>query len=101
MLTAAGQIAGHGHAEGGRKSGARMPGAECVVLALGSEHESVEPSGLANGGETVETAGENLVDVGLMADVEKDLVFRSIKDGVEGHGEFDHAEIGAEMAAGF
>ena len=50
---------------------------------------------------TVEAAGENLVDVGLVADVEEDLVLGRVEDGVQREGQLDHAEIGAEMAAGF
>ena len=40
------------------------------------------------------------MNVGLVADVEEDFVFGSIEDGVQREGEFDDAEIGAEVAAG-
>ncbi len=49
----------------------------------------------------LETAGEDLVDVGLMAYVEEDLVFRCGEDGVQSKRELDDAEVGTEMAAGF
>jgi hypothetical protein len=64
------QIARGGHAERGGKRRARVTRAVAVVLAFGAEHEAVEAVGLADGVETVAAAGEQLVDVGLVADVE-------------------------------
>ena len=100
MLMAAGEIAGDGHAEGGGERGAGVARAVAVVLALGAQHEAVEAAGLADGVELLAAAGEDLVDVGLVADVEDDLVLGRIEDGVQGEGELDDAEIGAEVAAG-
>ena len=76
MLMAAGKVAGHGHSKRGGKRGAGVTGAVAIVLTFGAQHESVETAGLANGVKTVEAAGENLVNVGLVADVEEDFVFR-------------------------
>ena len=72
VLVAAGKIAGHGHAQRGGERGACVAGAVAVVLAFGAEHEAVEAAGLADGLEAIEAAGENLVNVGLVADVEED-----------------------------
>ena len=51
--------------------------------------------------EAIEPAGKNLVNVGLVADVEEDAVSGRVEDGVERERQFDNAEIGTEMAAGF
>ena len=101
VFVAAGQVAGHGHAQRGGERGACVAGAVAIVLAFGAQHEAVEAAGLADGLKPVAAAGENLVDVGLVADVEEDLVFGRVEDGMQGQRELDHAEIGAEMAAGF
>ena len=50
--------------------------------------------------EAVEPAGEHLVDVALMADIEDELVLRRVEDPVQRDGQFDDAEIRPEMAAG-
>jgi hypothetical protein len=65
---------GHGHAQGGGERGAGVAGAVAIVLALGAQHEAVQAAGLADGVEAVAAAGEDLVDVGLVADVEEELV---------------------------
>ena len=101
VFAAAGQIARHGHAEGCGERGAGVAGAVAVVLALGAEHEAVEAAGLADGVEAVAAAGENLVDVGLVADVKENLVFGRVEDGMKGQGQLDDAQVGAEMAAGY
>ena len=101
VLFAAGQIAGHRHAEGRGKRGTGVAGAVAIVLALGAEHEAVQAAGLANGVEAIEAAGKNFVDVGLVAYVEEESVFGSVKDSVEGQRQLDDAEIRAEMTAGF
>jgi len=101
VLFAAGEIARDGHAEGSRKGGAGMTCAVAVVLAFRAEHEAVEAAGLADGFEAIESAGKDLVYIGLMADIEDEAVRGRVEDGVEREGEFDDAEIGAEMASGF
>jgi hypothetical protein len=78
-----------------------MSGTVGVVFGFSPEHEAVEATGLAHGFKIWIAAGEQFVDVGLMADVESELVGGRVEDGVQGKGEFDHAEVGAEMAAGF
>ena len=77
-----------------------MTRAEAIVLAFGAEHEAVEAARLADGVEAVAASGEQLVDVGLMADVENEAVGRRVENGVERDGQLDHAEIRPEMAAG-
>ena len=46
------------------------------------------------------SAGEELVGVALVADVEQKSVMTEIKDVVHGDREFDHSEVRCEMATG-
>ena len=94
------RVAGDGHAEGRGESRAGVARAVAIVLAFGAQHEAVQAAGLADGVEAIEAAGQNLVNVGLMADVEEEAVGRGIEDGVQREGEFDDAEVRAEVAAG-
>ena len=48
----------------------------------------------------VAPAGQDLVRIGLVADVPDQPVVRRVEDVVQGHGELDHAQAGAEMPAG-
>ena len=48
----------------------------------------------------VAPAGQDLVRVGLVADVPDQPVVRRVEDVVQGHGQLDHAQPGAEMPAG-
>jgi hypothetical protein len=50
--------------------------------------------------ELLAASGKKLVDVGLVADVEDEMVLGRIEDVMHGEREFDHAEVGAEMASG-
>ena len=100
VLLAAGQVARHGHAQRGGERGAGVSRAEAVVLALGAQHEAVQPARLANGLEAVQPPGENLVDVSLVAHVEEQLVFGGVEDRVQGQGQLDHAQVRAQVAAG-
>ncbi len=91
VLAAAGKVAGHGHAQRGRERGAGVTGAVAIVLAFGTQHEAVKAAGLADGLKAVEAAGEDLVDVRLVADVEEDFVFRRIENRVQRDGKLDDA----------
>jgi hypothetical protein len=77
-----------------------MPSAEAVVLAFGAQHKSVQAARLTDGLKTFATAGENFVDVGLVAHVERDLVFGGMKDRMQSQGQFDHAQVRSQVAAG-
>ena len=61
---------------------------------------AAEAALLAERVEEAETAGEHLVDVGLVPGVEDDRVARAVEDPVHRDRELDHAEVGAEMPAG-
>ena len=77
-----------------------MSGAERVVLALGTTREAGQAAALANGANAIAPAGEDLVRIGLMADVPDQPVARRVEHRVEGNRQLDHAERGAEVAAG-
>ncbi len=96
----AAEVAGHRHAEPGRDRGRRMGGAERVVFALGALGEAGEPSAHAQRADAVAPAGEDLVRIGLVADVPDQAVVGRVEHVMERDGELDHAEPGAEMAAG-
>ena len=94
------QIAGHGHAEAGRDRGRGVAGAERVVFALGALGKARQAAFLPDGAHRLAAAGEELVRIGLMADVPDQPVVRGVEDVVQGDGELDDAEAGAQMPAG-
>ena len=77
-----------------------MRGAERVVFALGALGEAGQAAALAQGADAVAPAGEDLVRIGLVADVPDQPVARRVEHPVQGDRQLDHAEAGAEMAAG-
>ena len=77
-----------------------MRGAERVVLALGALGEAGQAAALAQGADAVAAAGQDLVRIGLVADVPDQPVARGVEDLVQGDGQLDDAEAGAQMAAG-
>ncbi len=94
------EVARHRHAEAGRDRGRGMRRAERVVFALGALGEAGQPAALAQRADAVAPAGEDLVRIGLMADVPDQPVARRVEHVVQRHRQLDHAEPGAEMAAG-
>src|SRR5699024_5132171 len=62
--------------------------------------EPAQAALLADGVEAVAATGEQLVDVGLVADIPDELVFGGGEHGVEGDGELDGSEAGAQVPAG-
>ena len=84
----------------GGERGARVTRAVAIVLAFGAEEKAVQPLVLPHGVNAIEPAGEHLVDVALVTDVEDELVLRRVENAMKRDGQLDHAEIRAEMAAG-
>ena len=72
-----------------------MRGAERVVVALGALGETREAAALAQGADAVAPAGEDLVRIGLVADVPDQPVARGVEDPVQGDGQLDDAKAGA------
>ena len=77
-----------------------MGGAERVVIALGALGEAGQAAAGAQRADAVAAAGQDLVRIGLMADVPDQAVARGVEDVVQRRGQFDDAKAGAEMAAG-
>ena len=101
MLVGTEAVPGGGHAERGGEGGAGVTRAVAVMFALAAEQEAVQSLVLADRGKAIESAGEELVDIALVADIEEELVARRVEDSVQGECEFHNAEVRAEMAAGF
>ena len=68
-----------------------------VVFRLGPGRVAGQAVGLPQGHEVVATAGEDLVDIALVAGVEDDRVVRGVEDPVERDGQLDYAEVWAEV----
>ena len=79
--------------------GGGVAGAHDVVRGLGDRAERSEAAVLADRGEAVLAAGQDLVRVGLVADVPEDLVPRRVEHAVQRHRQLAGAEVGAEVAA--
>ena len=79
--------------------GRGVAGAHDVVLGLGDRAERGEALVLADRVEPVAAAGEDLVRVGLVADVPEDLVARRIEQAVQDRRQLAGPEVGAEVAA--
>ncbi|MNC42518.1 hypothetical protein D3C81_1507440 [compost metagenome] len=77
-----------------------MTDAEGVVLALRAAREGGQAVLLAQGGHLLAASGEDLVRVGLVADVPHQTVAGRVVDMVQGDGQLDHAKTGAEMPTG-
>ena len=77
-----------------------MGGAEGIVFALGAAGEAGKAVFLAQRADAVAAAGQDLVRITLVADVEDQPVVRRVEDLVDGDGQFDDAEAGAQMSAG-
>ena len=73
---------------------------DVVVPALLPRRVPGEALGLAEPGEPGPAAGDQLVDVGLVAGVPQDGVGGRIEDAVEGEGQFDGAEVRAQVPGG-
>ncbi len=71
-----------------------------VVVGLGLARVAAQAALLAEPVELGPAAGQELVDVGLVAGVEDHPVTRGVEDPVDGQGELDDAEVGAEVSAG-
>ena len=94
------QLEGGGHAVGVAEDGRGVAVLDPVVLRLGAARVAGEPVLLAEVGEGVAAAGDQLVDVGLVAGVPQQQVAGRVEGPVQGQGELDDAEVGAEVTTG-
>src|SRR5258706_9755150 len=75
-----------------------MRGTEGVVFALAALGEPGKAAALTHRTHAPASPGQDLVRIGLVADIPDDLVLRRIEDAVQRYGKLDDAEAGAEMA---
>ena len=87
------------HADGGRDRGACVADREEVVGALARFREARHAVALAQLREERIAAGEQLVRVALVADIEEQAVVREVEDAVHRDRELDHAEVRRKVAA--
>ena len=69
-----------------------MRGAKRVVFALGALGEAGQAVALAERADAVAPSGEDLVWIGLMADVPDQAVARRVENVVQGNRQFDDAQ---------
>ncbi len=76
-----------------------MRGAKRIVFALGALGEPRQAAAPAQGPDPVAPPGENLVRIGLVANVPNQPVVRRIENIMKGNRKLDNAKPRAEMAA--
>ena len=69
-----------------------------VVLTLASVRIARKTARLAKLREPGRAAGDNLVDVGLVAGVPQQDVPRRVEHPVQGEGQFDHTQVGTQVS---
>ncbi len=87
------------HAQRCADGSAGMADAKGVVVAFGPFREAGQTAFAADASHGLFPSGQDLVGVGLMADVPHQAVARRIKDVVKGDGKLKHAQAGPEMTA--
>src|SRR5690606_11349825 len=97
--SAAREVGGDGHAERRADGGARVTDAEGVVGALLALRERRQALPLADGVQAFLAAGQDLVRVGLVADVPDDTILGRVVEVVERDGELDRTESGREVSS--
>ena len=100
MVVAPGEIACGGHAKRGRERGAGVTRTIRVMLRLRTQKEPVEAFVGADRVNAIGAAGEHLVDIALVGDIEDKLVLGRGKHAVQRDAQLDDAEVRAEVAAG-
>ena len=97
-VAVAGQLPGAGDAVRPGERGGGVRAFDDVVLGFGAVRVAGQAALLAQGAEVL-ASGEELVHVGLVAGVEDDAVAGGIEDPVDRDGEFDDAEVRAQVPA--
>jgi len=69
-----------------------MGGAEGVVFAFGALGEARQPAAATKRADTVAPAGQDLVRIGLMADIPDQAIFRGIENVMQRDRELDHPQ---------
>jgi hypothetical protein len=71
-----------------------------IVLTFGPQQKAVQALVLSHGTDAIEPAGEHLVDISLVANIEKKSVTRRLKHTMQRDRELDHSKIRSKVAAG-
>ena len=79
VVLAAGKVARHRHAEAGGNRGRGVGRAERIVIALGPLGETGKPAAGAQGADAIAAAGQDLVRIGLMANVPDQAIARACR----------------------
>ena len=92
-------VARHRHAQRRRDRGRAVRRTERVVFAFDAPREARQAAALAQRTDALAPAGQNLVRIGLVADVPDEPIVRRVEHVMKRDGQLDHAEPGAKMAA--
>ena len=99
-LEAVAEVAGGCQALGDGQARPRVAAVEDVVLRFAAPREPADAVQLAEGREPLETAGQQLVRIGLMPGVPDDPVARRLEQAVERDRQLHDAQRRAQVAAG-
>ena len=99
VFIAAALVAGGADAQGGGKRGAGVRRAVAIVLALRAQGEPAQAARAANGVKAALAAGQQLVDVNLVAHVPEKLVLGRVEDVMQRQRQLHHAEVRSHVPA--
>lgn len=94
------QLFGACHTDGGGKRRAAVPrnkGITVTFLRGGKARKAVH---LAQMGEALPAAGQQLVGIALVTDIEQNFILRQSQRTVQSHRKFHHAQVGRKVPAG-
>ena len=77
-----------------------MGGAEGVIFALGPAGEAGQAIFLPQRANAIAPAGQDLVRITLVTDIEDQPIVRRVENLVDGNRQLHHPEAGAQMSAG-
>ncbi len=78
-----------------------MAGAEGVIFAFLPSWETGNAIGLAQLGHGLAASGQDLMWIGLVADIPYQPVIRCVEDIMQGNGQFHYAQVGSKVTTGF
>ena len=99
VVVVATHVAGHGEAQGRRYRRGGMGGAERIVGAFRALGEARQATALAQGADAIAPAGQDLMRIGLVTDIPNHDVSGCVEHVVQGDGQLDHPEPGAQVTA--
>src|SRR6185312_14392170 len=94
------QLVGYGKTERRGDRGGTVRRSERVIFALAAPGEAAEAPALSQRADAVPPAGDDLVRIGLMADIPDQFVARRVEHIMQRYGQLDHTEPRAEVPTG-